>query len=58
MRKKSRQSRDQLALELEPPRHQAPPLQNHKGVVVALADLLLSAVGAVTRSTAGGDDEH
>lgn len=57
MLKRSCQSRDQLVLELEPVGRQAPPIQNPKGVVMALADLLLSAVGASTNSTAEDDDE-
>lgn len=59
MRKSRYQSRAQLVLELEPQNPQAPLAQTStKGLVEALADLLLEALGAAGSRTKGGVDEH
>lgn len=55
MRNPLRSSRNQLFLELEPPRPRDPLVQNPKGLVEALADLLLEAAEA---EQTGGADER
>ena len=56
MRNPRRTSQNQLFLELELPRPREPLVQNPKGLVEALADLLLAALAQAER--AGGADEH
>ena len=56
MRNPRRASQNQLFLELELPSPREPLVQNPKGLVEALADLLLAALAEAER--AGGADEH
>jgi hypothetical protein len=51
-------SRAQLVLELENHNRQAPAERNAKGLVAALADLLLEALRAEGVTKKGGVDEH
>lgn len=57
MRRSRYHDRAQLVLELERPRPQRPMVPNAKGLVQALADLLLEALAAET-SNQGGEDER
>ncbi len=58
MRKSRYQNRAQLVLELEPQGPRAPLARNPKGLVEALADLLLEAAGAEPAALTGGADER
>jgi len=60
MRRSKYQSRTQLTLNLESQKTQSPVIMDAKGLVEALADLLLEALGqlpAVTSTKKGGVDE-
>ena len=60
MRRRKYQSRTQLALNLESQKTQPPVFKDAKGLVEALADLLLEALGqspAVIPTEKGGVDE-
>lgn len=60
MRRRKYQSRTQLALNLESQKTQPPMVKDTKGLVEALADLLLEALGqlpAVISTEKGGVDE-
>jgi hypothetical protein len=59
VRKSRYQNRAQLVLALEPQNPQTPLVQTStKGLVEALAHLLLEALGAAESMTKGGVDEH
>jgi len=58
MRKSVWEKRHQLLLDLEPRQPQIDTIQNPTGVVAALADLLLSAMGVNTLLASGGDDDR
>ncbi|HHK4654143.1 TPA: hypothetical protein ACQTZB_005037 [Pseudomonas aeruginosa] len=58
MRSRRHQNRDQLVLQLERHNPQVPALNNVKGLVEALADLLLEALEANRMTKTGGVDEH
>lgn len=58
MRKTRYQDRAQLVLELEPQDPRAPLARSPKGLVEALADLLLEALGAEPAARTGGADER
>ena len=58
MRNRRHQNRDQLVLELESQNTQIPLARNIKGLVEALADLLLEALEANRTTKTGGRDEH
>lgn len=61
MRRSKYQSRTQLVLELERQNLQPPVGKDTKGLVEALADLLLEALGeqpTATSTEKGGVDEH
>lgn len=57
MRRSRYHDRAQLVLELERPSPQRPMVPNAKGLVQALADLLLEALAAETPNQ-GGEDER
>ena len=57
MRSRQYHNRAQLVLELEPQPPRVPVARNAKGLVEALADLLLEALEAEGATTAGGVDE-
>jgi hypothetical protein len=57
MRSRRHQNRDQLVLELERQNRQVP-VKNVKGLVEALADLLLEALEANKTTNTGGVNEH
>lgn len=57
MRSRRHQNRDQLVLELERQNHQVP-VKNVKGLVEALADLLLEALEVNKTTKTGGVNEH
>lgn len=57
MRSRRHQNRDQLVLQLERQNLQVP-LKNVKGLVEALADLLLEALEVNRTAKTGGADEH
>lgn len=58
MRSRRHQNRDQLVLQLERQNLQVPAVKNVKGLVEALADLLLEALEANRMTKTGGADEH
>ena len=59
MRRSRYHNRAQLALELERQNPQQPPwATSPKGLIEALADLLLEALGAEKMMKTGGADEH
>ena len=58
MRSSQYQNRAQLVLELERQNPQVPVARNTKGLVEALADLLLEALEAEGPTEKGGVDEH
>ena len=58
MRKIRYQSRAQLVLELKPQGPREPLVRNPKGLVEALADLLLEALDAEQAARTGGADER
>ena len=58
MRSRRHQNRDQLVLQLERQNLQVPAVKNVKGLVEALADLLLEALDANRTTNTGGVDEH
>ena len=58
MRSRRHQNRDQLVLQLERQNLQVPAVKNVKGLVEALADLLLEALEANRMTKTGGIDEH
>ncbi|WP_085028835.1 hypothetical protein [Ensifer aridi] len=58
MRSRRYQNRAQLVLELERKNCQAPVVRNTKGLVEALADLLLEALEVGGTAKTGGVDEH
>lgn len=58
MRSRRHQNRDQLVLQLERQNPQIPSVKNVKGLVEALADLLLEALEANKITKTGGVDEH
>ncbi|MGV2184036.1 hypothetical protein [Rhizobium rhizogenes] len=58
MRSRRHQNRDQLILQLERQNLQVPVVKNVKGLVEALADLLLEALEANRMPKTGGVDEH
>lgn len=59
MRRRRYQNRAQLVLELERQTPQQPPwATSPKGLIEALADLLLEAMGAEKVMKTGGADEH
>lgn len=58
MRKSRYQDRAQLVLALEPQGPRTPLARNPKGLVEALADLLLEAMGAQPAARTGGADER
>ncbi|HUO89330.1 MAG TPA: hypothetical protein VMU08_09160 [Rhizomicrobium sp.] len=55
MPKRRKQDRRQLALALEPRRPTAFPAPNAKGLIEALADLLLEALGERTTAVEGSE---
>ena len=57
MRSRRHQNRDQLILQLERQNLQVPAVKNVKGLVEALADLLLEALEANRMTKTGGVDE-
>ncbi|WP_165418871.1 hypothetical protein [Rhizobium ruizarguesonis] len=57
MRSRRHQNRDQFVLELERQNRQVP-VKNVKGLVEALADLLLEALEANKTTKTGGVNEH
>ncbi|APG86959.1 hypothetical protein SAMCCGM7_pB0244 (plasmid) [Sinorhizobium americanum CCGM7] len=57
MRSRRHQNRDQLVLQLERQNLQVP-VKNVKGLVEALADLLLEALEVNRTAKTGGADEH
>lgn len=57
MRSRRYQNRDQLVLELERQNRQVP-VKNVKGLVEALADLLLEALEVNKTTKTGGVNEH
>jgi hypothetical protein len=57
VRSRQYHNRAQLVLELEPQVPRAPVARNAKGLLEALADLLLEALEAEGATTAGGVDE-
>lgn len=57
MRSRRHQNRDQLVLKLERQNLQMP-VKNVKGLVEALADLLLEALEVNKMAKTGGADEH
>ncbi|CAN7658602.1 hypothetical protein [Rhizobium sp. LjRoot258] len=58
MRNRRYRNRDQPVLELERSNRQGPVVRNTKGLVEALADLLLEALEAGEKTKTGGVDEH
>jgi hypothetical protein len=58
MRKRKIQIQNQLSLEINIVKSQSPVEASMEGLVEALADLLLEALGAVGSATKGGVDEH
>lgn len=58
MRNRQYRNRDQLVLGLERQNPHAPVERNMKGLVEALADLLLEALEAGETTKTGGVDEH
>ncbi len=57
MRSRQHHNRAQLVLELEPQNPRTPVARNAKGLVEALADLLLEALEAEGSTKTGGVDE-
>ena len=57
MRSRQYHNRAQLVLELEPQNPRVPVARNAKGLVEALADLLLEALEAEGSTKTGGVDE-
>ncbi len=57
MRNRRHQNRDQLVLELER-QNRRTPVKNVKGLVEALADLLLEALAVNKTTKTGGVNEH
>jgi hypothetical protein len=58
MRKRKGQIKNQLSLEIQIVKQTLPVEDCLEGLVEALADLLLEALGAVGSATKGGVDEH
>jgi hypothetical protein len=58
MRKRKTQIQRQLSLEMQIVKQTSPVETCMEGLVEALADLLLEALGAVGSATKGGVDEH
>jgi hypothetical protein len=58
MRKRKAQIQKQLSLEMQIVKQTSPVETCMEGLVEALADLLLEALGAVQSATKGGVDEH
>jgi hypothetical protein len=58
MRKRKSQIQNQLSLEINTVKRRPPVEASMEGLVEALADLLLEALGAVGSATKGGVDEH
>jgi hypothetical protein len=58
MRKRKTQIQRQLLLEMQIVKQTSPVETCMEGLVEALADLLLEALGAVGSATKGGVDEH
>lgn len=58
MQSRRHQNRDQLVLQLERQNLQVPAVKNLKGLVEALADLLLEALEENRMTKTGGVDEH
>ena len=58
MRNRRYQNHGQLVLELERQHPQAPAIPKLKGLVEALADILLEALNADRPAKMGGADEH
>lgn len=58
MRKRKTQIQRQLSLEMQIVKQTSPVETCTEGLVEALADLLLEALGAVGSATKGGVDEH
>ncbi|WEX79298.1 hypothetical protein PYH37_006152 (plasmid) [Sinorhizobium numidicum] len=58
MRSRRYQERAELVLELERKKCHAPAVRNTKGLVEALADLLLEALALGGATKTGGVDEH
>ena len=58
MRKGKSQIQNQLSLEINIVKHNSPVEACMEGLVEALADLLLEALGAVGSATKGGVDER
>jgi predicted fused transcriptional regulator/phosphomethylpyrimidine kinase len=58
MRSRRHQNGHQLVLQLERQNPQIPAVKNIKGLVEALADLLLEALEADRKTKTGGEDEH
>lgn len=58
MRKRKMEIQNQLSLEIRVVKQTPPTEDCMEGLVEALADLLLAALGAVGSATKGGADEH